>query len=261
MSYDYIVIGGGIAGLYANYILSMRKPQYNGILLERESILGGRAFEFDFYGTMVKPGAGIMEKHNKRLLRLLKKLNIKPNEFKSKLDSTIDYDINDAVNIIKKKYKTSNSKEYEKLTMEEFLVKYFGKKFAKDFIKNCEYQDWLKSDVDYFINYYKIDDMKRSVTNTLIIQWNDLVNKLKKSNCFVNNEVTSITKNNSSSPIFTVKTKDREYTTKKIILAVTLKPLNSLLSKLVDINYNDYIGTVPFVRIYAWYKNKHISNL
>ena len=71
--YDYIIIGGGIAGLYANYLLN---KDYNGLLLEQNKHFGGRAFEMDFHGTLIKLGAGIMADHNIHLLALLKELNI-----------------------------------------------------------------------------------------------------------------------------------------------------------------------------------------
>jgi hypothetical protein len=37
----------------------------------------------DFHGTLIKLGAGIMADHNKHLLLLLKKLNIKVNSFRA----------------------------------------------------------------------------------------------------------------------------------------------------------------------------------
>jgi monoamine oxidase len=255
MSYDYIVVGGGIAGLYANYLLSKK---YNGILLEREKILGGRAFEMNFHKTMIKPGAGIMEHHNKKLLRLLKSLKITPNEFISKMDILDRYDINKDVKMIKEKYKTLNRDDYIDLTMEQFLVKYFGNKFTKNFIKYCEYNDWLKSDVDYFMKYYKIDDMKVSNIKILIIEWNDLVKKLTLPNCKVNNEVVEINKIND---MYEVKTKGKTYKCKELIMAVTLEPLDSMMRNILDWKYKQFIGAVPFVRIYAWYKNKYTSEL
>ena len=39
MIYDYIVIGGGIGGLYANY--KLLKNDYNGLLLEKNDVFGG----------------------------------------------------------------------------------------------------------------------------------------------------------------------------------------------------------------------------
>ena len=51
MIYDYIIIGGGIGGLYANYLLTKNN---NCLLLERNEYFGGRAFEMDFHGTFIK---------------------------------------------------------------------------------------------------------------------------------------------------------------------------------------------------------------
>jgi protoporphyrinogen oxidase len=79
---DYIVVGGGIAGLYANYKLS-HDLKLKGILLEKENDLGGRALEVNFHGRPIKLGAGVMCDENKHLMTLLNKLKIKPNYFDS----------------------------------------------------------------------------------------------------------------------------------------------------------------------------------
>jgi protoporphyrinogen oxidase len=245
--YDYIIVGGGIAGLYANWKLTNKKKSC--LLLEREDVLGGRAYEIDFHGTQIKMGAGIMENHNKHLLKLLKKLNITPNKFKGSFESIppIKRNINKMIMMIKEKYNTVAT---QKITMKEFLIKYFGKEFTKEFIEQCEYADWLESDVDYFINYYKIDDMKSGSYDALIIEWTDLINRLTLPNCITSVEVTKIKK---SGEHFIVKSSSAGYITKNIIMATTLKPLNRLI-RMKDWSYKDMIGTVPFVRIYVWNK-------
>jgi protoporphyrinogen oxidase len=269
--YDYIIIGGGIAGLYANYLLSKNN---NGILLEREEYFGGRAYEMDFHGTLIKLGAGIMADHNKHLLSLLKELKIKVNSFKSNtatnfinLKTKEDYDMGDTICKIKNTFeenkKIIKNKGY---TMKEFLVKYFGTKFTNEFILNCEYYDFLKSDVEYFIKYYDINDMSHEPYTVLIIKWIDLINKLIKKNCYNNVEVLSVEKNETYNMTFNVKTKDNNnnynyYQCKKIIFATSLKPLIKLSKNIIDINYSKYIGTVPFIRIYCYYKNGYIDNL
>lgn len=43
-TYDYVIIGGGISGLYCRYLLS----KYNVLLLEKENYIGGRAIEKNF---------------------------------------------------------------------------------------------------------------------------------------------------------------------------------------------------------------------
>jgi len=253
-TYDYIIVGGGIAGLYANWKLTNEKN--NCLLLEREDVLGGRAYETDFHGTQIKMGAGIMENHNKHLLRLLKKLNITPNKFKGNFESIPpnNYNINKMVRMIKEKYESINTTSYKKMTMKEFLIKYFGKEFTTEFIEHCEYADWLESDVDYFINYYKIDDMKVGPYNALAIQWTELINRLTLPNCIVGVEVTKIKEIGEH---YIVKSSSAGntnlYKTKYIIMATSLKPLNRLI-RMKDCKYSDMIGTVPFVRIYVWNK-------
>ncbi len=256
--YDYIIIGGGIAGLYANYLLSNKN---NGILLERNEHFGGRAFEMDFHGTLIKLGAGIMADHNKNLLALLKKLNIQINSFKSTTETNFNiFDMGDAIcNINKIFEENKKSIKSNGYNMKEFLIKYFGSTFAKEFILNCEYHDFVKSDVEYFIKYYNISDMTHEPYNVLVIKWIDLINKLVKKNCYNNIEVLNVEKDNN---IFNVITKDNIYQSKKIIFATSLKPLVKLSKNIVNvIDYNKYIGTVPFIRIYCYYKNGYVDNL
>ena len=246
---DYVVIGGGIAGLYSNYELS--KKNLNGILLEKESDFGGRSYEMKWHEHVIKLGAGIMAEHNKHLLKLLSKLKIKVNKFDSDVRTFFSYqfDMNLAIKKIKKTYKQEIN-NIDGLTMRQFLVKYFGKKFTDQFIENCEYRDFIESDPGYFINYYKIEDMSHDNYKVLIIRWGELVEKLVLPNCKSNSPVLNVKKAGNH---FIVKTENTEYITKQIYFALTLKPLDKLIKKLVDIKYKEYIGTIPFVRIYSWH--------
>jgi hypothetical protein len=244
---DYVVIGGGIAGLYANYLL---KEKYsNGILLEKESDFGGRTYEMNWHGQIIKLGAGIMADHNTHLLELLKKFKIKVNSFDSDVKVLYKYhfDMKQAIKDIKSKYNKEKA-NIEGLTMKQFLVKYWGKKFTGQFIENCEYRDFLESDPVYFIKYYTIDDMSHDPYKVLIIRWGELVEKLVQPNCKSNCEVISVGKKGD---LFKVKTKENEYLCKKIYFALTLKPLDKLIKNLIDFKYSDHIGTVKFVRIYT----------
>jgi monoamine oxidase len=254
---DYIVIGGGIAGLYSNYNLSKNK---NGILLEKESYFGGRVLETKFHGTMVKLGAGVVTEDNKRVLKLIKKLKIPISTFTSTLTSLLPkkFDMKEAVKKITKVYNKNKDKVTE-LNVEEFLIKYLGKEFTKEFIENCEYHDFLKSDVYYFIKYYKMKDMIHQKDTMYGIQWSNLVDKLLCKNCHNNMMVTKITKDNNIFKVYTNDMKNMEqssYLTKEIIMAITLKPLDKLLKNLIDYSYHDYIGSVPFIRIYTYHKKK-----
>ncbi len=258
--YDYIVIGGGKAGLYANYKLSAK---YRGLLLEKNNYLGGRAQEMNFHGTPIKLGAGIIIQSNHQLLKLLKKLELKPNSFSSSVDTykinTNDFNMDNAISdIIDKYHQEKQNVIKSKMTMKEFLVKHFGASFTNQFILNCQYHDFLKSDVEYFIKYYNINDMSQKEIKLSSIQWTDLVNKLVKKNCLHNANVISITK---TGDMFSIRTDINYYLAKKVIFATTLKPIVKLSKNITDINYNDYLGAVHFARIYCYFKNGYKSDL
>ena len=150
MTLDYIVIGGGIAGLYNNY--KLQKKNMNGILLEKESYFGGRVLETKFHGADIKLGAGIITDDNKLILRLVKKLKIKISHFKSSLTSLLlnKFNMKHAVKNIIRMYK-KHKNIVKNMTVTEFLKEYFDNNFTKEFLANCEYHDFLESDVYYFI--------------------------------------------------------------------------------------------------------------
>lgn len=257
MVLDYIIIGGGIAGLYKNYMLL--KKNKNGILLEKESYFGGRVLETKFHDVDIKLGAGIITEDNKKMLKLLNKLKIKKSAFKSSLTSLLpnSFNMKHAVKNIITMYK-KHSSSVKEMNVTEFLEKYFSNDFTKEFIANCEYHDFLKSDIYYFIKYYKLKDMIHMNNTIYGISWTELVEKLKSTNCYNNSNVTKITKNEK---LFIIKLENGEnYVTKKIIIATTLNPLDILLKNIIDFSYSDYIGAVPFIRIYTYHKKKYIMN-
>jgi hypothetical protein len=154
-------------------------------------------------------------------------------------------------------YKKNKNTVYN-LTMKEFLIKYFGASFAKEFILNCEYYDFVKSNVEYFIKYYNINDMTFSKYMVLVINWIDLINKLVKRNCLNNVNVLNIIKEDN---LYKIKTINNEYLCKKIIYAISLKPFMKLSKNIINMDYSKYLGSVPFVRIYCYFKNGYQAEL
>ena len=79
MYYDIIIIGSGIAGLYAAYNIQKMSPSTSFIILEKykKNWIGGRTNNEMFYGTQVVTGAGIGRKNkDKLLINLLDRLNL-----------------------------------------------------------------------------------------------------------------------------------------------------------------------------------------
>ena len=80
MIYDYVIIGGGLAGVYCAYKLS---PKYKILLIEKEDKLGGRGLMINWHGTDIRLGAGIGSPENSVLIKLMNELNFDYKENKS----------------------------------------------------------------------------------------------------------------------------------------------------------------------------------
>lgn len=76
MIYDYIIVGGGIAGLYSAYLLLQKTRNTSILLLERDTYLGGRVKTIRTNDLTFEAGAGRFNQNHKLLLSLLKRLRI-----------------------------------------------------------------------------------------------------------------------------------------------------------------------------------------
>jgi branched-subunit amino acid transport protein len=82
-NYDTIIVGAGIAGLYAAYKIKKQDPEHRLLILEREDHIGGRMGTVNFHGSSIAIGAGVGRKRKDKLLKkLLQELRIPTHEFK-----------------------------------------------------------------------------------------------------------------------------------------------------------------------------------
>lgn len=256
-TYDYIIIGGGIAGLYARYLLS----NYKVLLLEKEKYLGGRGIEINFHNEQIKLGAGIAAPHNKHLLKLLNKLKIKYQKVKGDINVAFntEFNINKSIDLIIKKYnslKKENHVDIKNLNVKEFIIKYFGKEFFREYSLLAEYTDFFDSDLEYYIKYYPILDHKISKYSIIYLSWQNLIEKLQTKGVGeikLDLEVKNIIKLDKD---FIVNNKFRS---KNIIFTVTINSLNKIIekTKLFNLKPYSYIDYIPFIRIYTYHKNGH----
>jgi len=82
--YDIIIIGAGLAGLYAAYNIKNKYPDKKLVILEsnKRDYIGGRIGNETFYGQEIVVGAGVGRKDtDKLLIGLLHELDINYNEF------------------------------------------------------------------------------------------------------------------------------------------------------------------------------------
>lgn len=251
MSHDVAIIGGGIAGLYANYLLTKKK--HKCIVLEKNSTVSGRVREHDFHGTKLKCGAGIIVPENKSLVKLLKKLGMKVEFSPAGIKDLIvpAFDMNVAVKRVKKVYKTMmTKKDLLTLTAREILYKYFEKDFADNFILHSEFNDYLEGSFEYLMKYYPIADLDNQPFESMGGKWSELVDKLSLPNIKTDYNANTVEKKGN---MFLI---NGDIQAKQVIFAVTITALENIKCigfKLPKVS--DYVGSTPFSRVYAYYKD------
>ena len=77
MIYDVIILGGGIAGLYASHQILKQNPKTKILVLEKENYLGGRIYTFRNKKMEVDAGAGRFNDKHTLLLKLIDELGLK----------------------------------------------------------------------------------------------------------------------------------------------------------------------------------------
>jgi len=249
-TYDVAVIGGGIAGLYANYLLTKKKQ--NCIVLEKNSTVSGRVREHEFHGTKLKCGAGIIVPENKSLVKLLKKLGMKVEFSPAGIKDLIvpAFDMGKAVKEVKKVYKTMTKKDLLNLTSKEILYKYFEKDFADNFILHSEFEDYLEGSFEYLMKYYPINDLDNQPFESMGGKWTELVDKLSLPNIKTDYNANTVEKKGNTFLI------NGEIQAREVIFAVTITALENIKCtgfKLPKVS--DYVVSTPFSRVYAYYKD------
>ena len=76
MIYDYIVLGGGISGLYCAYLLLKKTPRASILILEKERVLGGRVHTYTDKYMSVEAGAGRFNMAHTILIELIRELGL-----------------------------------------------------------------------------------------------------------------------------------------------------------------------------------------
>lgn len=249
---DYIIIGGGVAGLYVNYLLASKKK--TGILLEKNQTVFGRVREREFHGKMIKCAAGIAVPENKLLIKLFKKLGMPVKFSVGGIKDLIvpAFSMAEAIKRVKKVFKTMTKKDLHTLNSKEILYKYFDQDFADKFIEHSEFGDYLEGSFEYLMKYYPIADLDNKQFEMMGVDWTMFVDKLSLPNIKTEYEVTKVEKKGS---VFIV---NDDIQAKQVIFAVTigtLTKINCIGFKMPDVS--KYVGSTPYSRVYAYYKDEY----
>jgi protoporphyrinogen oxidase len=283
---DYIIIGGGIAGLYTAFNLYKYNPKAKVAILEAAPKLGGRIETCYKQGLSYEAGAGRFNNKHKLLHALLVELDLlkhkiaihKTSEivipniskiYSSYLDEFKSFD--SIIQLINKEVKKQKltSKELVSMNLIELaelvLPQYpMISKFMVDTYPYYSELRWLnsKSALDIFTNEFNEDIQYYILAGGLSQIIDVLSSSLKKSGChiYTSTPCTDITCDDINNKYIIHSTRRgmlKEYNCDKVILACNkgaleqfkiLKPIKSLLNS---------ITIQPLYRIYARYpKNK-----
>lgn len=270
--YNIIIIGSGMAGLYAAYQIKKKSPNTNFIILEKykKKWVGGRTSNDDFYGSSVVTGAGVgREDKDTLLIHLMKELKVPYKKDISIMDyaNTISepLDPEKVIDLLRKKYKIykNNKEPISSLSFKEFAEKILGKKLYESFKISCGYTDDEKADIYETLYNYGFDDNKGGWP-ILYIPWKRMVltllDKIGIQNIHFSRNVIEIQKNKSNnSCCFDVICENGFiYNTNKVIVATTISGIQQLIPKLVPGTKHiyDQIHGQTFLRLYGKFDKK-----
>jgi len=233
MKYDFIIVGAGIAGLYAATRLQKQDPNLQILVLEKHKRkwLGGRTGNEMFQGVNVVTGAGIGRKaKDKLLIKLLKEYKVSHNEFMvdKQYASTIinPVDTQKVVKYLKQEYERAPFKAKGK-TFKQFAIEILGMQLYNKYMECAEYTDYEKADVHETLYNYGLDDNESGWTG-MMIPWQKLIEKMANDvSIKYSQNVEQIIKTNHDHIL--IKTaQGHTYECAKLIIATTITSLRKL---------------------------------
>lgn len=265
MYFDVVIIGGGIAGLYAARRIQQLAPNKRIVILEKsgKAGLGGRAGNEMFYGTELAIGAGVGRKHKDRLLlQLLKQTKVHTSEFEATRDYFMPFspvDINKTVQRLRAEYR-SNPRAYNSMRFKDFFIRVLGEAQYQQFVITSGYTDYEHADVYETLYKYGMDDNTRGGWTAVHVPWHDLVAEMYASigkECFkFSCEVTGIDiklKQNTQQFQVRIRNAAAPITCDKVVIATTISATKRLLPAPASVHapaYNQIHGQ-PFLMVYA----------
>lgn len=192
MSFDYIIVGAGIAGLYAAYRFLENDPSLKIAIFEQSNRVGGRLMQDSMGDTNVPLGAGIIRyPKDKHLLQLIKSLGLEVNVFPwiqtPSFKPSFNFDT-----VLQEMYRVG--KDLHDVQFIDFVENFFRFDYKKveEFLHLWGFTDMIRSPTSSVFKSYGVDDVLLYAKNRQMAvirhgHWDALVNALMKR---IQNKVT-----------------------------------------------------------------------
>lgn len=182
MHYDAIIVGGGISGLYAAHRLLSVCPGKTFLILERDSVLGGRMKRARFSEVVVNTGAGVGRKLKDGILvRLLDDLGVGYTQFLADVTYSSSRScihaavaLTSTVQLLKRKYV---AEVHRGLTFKAYAVGTLGRDAYKCFVEGMGFSDFEAESAHDVLKYYGLEDNTGGWVG-LSIDWTAVVARL-----------------------------------------------------------------------------------
>lgn len=272
-NYDMVIIGAGMAGLYAAYKIKQMSPQARMVVLERTNKrnLGGRAGTVSFQGTDVVTGAGIGRKNKDELLmNLMREMWLPIREFTTghHFPDSIRLgcvDVKSVFMVLRREYKLQSEQKGERIhtTFKEFARSVLEDDLYNQFVTCVGYSDYENEDVYDTLYNYGFDDNFQSWVG-FSVPWRELVEAMVvhigAEHISANSNVQSIHNHGSGDGFSITFEKNRRLstiTTRKLMLATDIESVMSLIPGAKHSLYQQIRGQ-PFLRLYGKFTKKSI---
>ena len=269
-TYDVIIVGAGMAGLYTAFLLKLHNPKISLLVLEqnKREHVGGRANTELFYGAKIAIGAGIgRAKKDKLLTGLMRHYKMPIHQFpvEHNIATTQYIDVQQTMHQLKKEYEKHTPRSPQ--TFRQFATHVLGKTDYARFIHSTGFTDYENEDAYETIYEYGMED-NLDGWKAFSVPWHDLVESMYKSvgtsSFMFGKKVTGIEQNqNDKDKIINVRTisnlsKPEIYTAKKVVMATTVDSLRQVFPK--NAIYKE-IEPQPFMRVYGKFDKASVGIL
>lgn len=260
-SYDIIIIGGGLAGLYYAKRALERNKSLTILVLEANGHLGGRTRMEKFQGVLVPTGAGIGRfTKDITLMQLLTDYKVQHQMLPG---SPTNYMVKPGHADVESVYKEllANRKLAKPgLNFKVFATRVLGRDRYNNFADSTGYTDYEQADAKDALLHYGFDDVFAKGFAKFRFSWNGITNAVSRHlrsqgvKIMYREHVTTIDPGADGFGL-SVRTSRNRYTARQRVIVATSAPVaKKIMSKPLQASMNNalsYIGTNSFSLMYV----------